>query len=472
MTADQLLRILWKRRASLVLTLVVTLLAAAAVTFSLPKVYSTNAFLWVTPTDRAGSDFEATQLSQVLSRSYAELLQTDAVARAVADRLPFDLSPNEVRGAVEVQPVTQSQLLQIRAEGSTPERARTIANNYADVFIERAGQLDDQGVTASRVSLAEAASAPGSPSRPKPRLYLVVGAVLALLAGTGVALLRERLDQRLHVGASTTEVLGLPVIGRIPRVPPAKLALMGRDGTSDPRVRAIDDSFRLVLTNLSFLHQGGEPATVAVVSPSQGEGKSTCCIQLARVAMELGRRVLVVDADLRRPSLSRELGLAQEGTAAGLSSFLVKPRPIKGIEVEVPGSPLRAVPSGPTPPNPTALLGSPPMSEFDQRARERFDIVVYDTPPVSTGADASLIAERAEAVLLVVDRGRTRRTAAVRALDQLRRARANVSGVVVNRFSEPVAAGYYHGAGDGRLRRRGSEAEPGSGDEMRALRSG
>lgn len=462
MRADELLQVLWKRRLIALITFLVTMAAAAAVTFSLPKVYSSTTLLFISPGSQEGSDFEATQLSQVLSKTFAELLQTSAVAATVAGELPFEASTAEIEGSVEVQPLSGSQLVKIESEGSTPERARLIGSEYADVFIQRARQLLDSGVTSSRVSVADAPARASSPSRPKPKLYLLVAGLLALGAALVVALLRERLDQGLRVDRSTTELLDLPIIGRVPTLSGGgQVDFALEDGSFDVRANVAEDAFRILLTNLAFLHEGREPATLVVTSPREGEGKSTCAASLAQAAMGLGLKVLLVDADLRRPSLARMLGV--EGTKGeGLSTYLVRPQPLRDLLVEHSGK-LPFVSSGPTPPNSTALLRSPSFARFDREAREAFDLVVYDTPPLSTGSDAVLVAAKAEAVVLVLDADRTRRAAVVRSIDQLRRASAKVSGLVINRFDDADDKTTYHRPGTG-------GTAPGEGGSRRRLR--
>lgn len=449
MRADELLQVLWKRKWIAAITFAVVMAAAAAVTFSLPKVYSSTTLLWVNPKTQGGSDFEATQTSQVLSKSFAELLQTSSVAASVARRLPFEASPQEIAGAVQVQPLSESQLLQIESESSTPERARLIGQEYAAVFIVRAQQLRDAEVTSSRVSVADPPSTATSPTRPKPKLYLLVAGLLALVAGVVVALLRERLDQRLRVELSTTELFDLPIIGHIPTLSRGgEGEFTQEDGTFDLRATTAEDAFRVLLTNLAFLHEGREPATVVVTSPHEGEGKSTCAASLAQAGVSLGLRTLVVDGDLRRPSLARMFGADASGRE-GLSSYLVRPERLDQLLVTAPGMP-PLVASGPTPPNSTALLRSPAFSRFDSEAREAFELVVYDTPPLSTGSDALLVAAKAEAVVLVVDANKTRRAAVLRSIDQLGRAHAKVSGLVVNRLSHEERNTYHRPGTGGR----------------------
>lgn len=443
LSTDQILSVLWRRRLTVLVTFLLTLGAAAAVTFSLPKVYSSTAYMWVTPSKEQGDDFAATQVSQVLTKTYAELLQTRGVADSVARELPFDKSGEQLLRSVTVAPIPDSQLLEITADGSSPEQAQTIANTYAEVFAARAEDFATEGTTGSQATVAEAASRPSSPSRPRPNLYLLIGGVVALFTAFAVALLRHRLDQRLEIEGSTRELLGLPVIARVPKHSGSVLedflqAERGRVGSA----AALEEAFRLLLANLTFVSAGRRPKTVAVVSGDEREGKSTCCASMGRAGMEMGLDVLLVDADLRRANLSRNLEVAPQTVRTGLSSFLVNPGRVDDAAVRLPNQFLELVPAGPLPPNPTALLSLPAFAEFDRQAREAFDLVVYDTPPLAAGADASLVASRAEGVILVVDARTTKRAAALGAVDQLRRVGANVLGVVVNRSRDAVD--YYY----------------------------
>ncbi len=446
---DHILAVLWRRRLSVVLTFLLTLAAIAAVTFSLPKVYSATAYLWIVPSDQPGSDFEATQVSQTLTTTYAELLRTPGVADAAAQELSFTTTGLALRDTVEVAPVPESQLLEITSEDGIPERAQEVANTYAEVASGRDAALRGAGPVDSRVSVAEQAAVPVVPSRPQPVLYMAVGVLVALLAAAGVGLLRHRLDQRLDLDPDTSDVLGAPVLGRIPKGSKALLKEFVEAGShSSPQGSGVDDAFRLVLANLVFANDSVRPRTVAVVSAGGGEGKSTNCLGIGRAASENGLDVLLVDGDMRRATLSRTLGIAPTAHA-GFSGFLVDPKPLADTTSPVARHRLEVVPAGPQPPNSSALLSSPRLRELDTLVRTAYDLVIYDTPPLSVGADASLIASLAEGVVLIVDFQSTKRSAAVQALDQLARAQTKLLGVIVNRAGRPVD--YYYGdASDGR----------------------
>lgn len=442
LNTDQISAVLWRRRVSLLLTSALVFTAIAVTTFLLPKSYSTSSYLLVSSAKAATSDFEASQVNQVLTKTYAELLQTRGVANQVAQRLPFPSDGKALQGAVQIAPVQQAQLIQITAQGSSPERAQTIANVYAQSFVAGVGA----GSLNGRVTLAQPAAVISNAVSPRPKLYLIIGAFLALLAGAGVALGRQRFDQRLHVEPSSTEVLDLPIIGRIPQRSSAVMeSLPHTGGARDPATRQVDEAFRLVMANLSFVGLGRRPATLVVVSASEGEGKSTASFALARAAAELGIRTLLVDADLRRPRLSAMMSEAgRAGGGAGLSAFLSNLTPLALSELIVGLAPsLDFMPSGPPPPNPAALLASKALADLDRRAQRAYDLVVYDSPPLSVGADATLLAAAAEGVILVVDPRRAKRSRVVQAVDQLRRTQAHVLGVVVNRAAGVTDHDYY-----------------------------
>src|SRR4051812_10104836 len=383
--------------------------------------------------DRPGnSDFEQTQVSQALVTTYAQLLESQNLANEVSSRLggAFDTNP---RDAISVEGVPESQLLTIRGEAGTPELAQKLTNVYTQVFQERIRQLSDANAASGRATVAEPATLPKDPERPKPALYMAIGAVLAALAAIAVALLAQRIDQRLHVSDDMTDLLGLPIIGRIPHGSGAAVErMLAGEPAHDREGRAAAESFRLLLANLTFANMGERPRTVAVVSSEEQEGKSTTALSLGRAAGELHISTLLVEADLRRPSLSAKTG-GWAGGRLGFSSLLVHRSSLADAAWSLPGSSVDLLPAGPLPPNPAAgrgpppgraaprpppapppptpaaLLGSQALREFDEETREHYSLIVYDTPPLSVSADASLVSAIPDGVVLVVDARRTRR---------------------------------------------------------------
>lgn len=435
---DQILLVLWRRRWTFLLTLLLVVAGTAAVTFSMAKTYEANTYLLVASVRTAGNDFEATQTNQVLSKTYAELLQTRNTADAVAQELSFSATGPGVQASVQIRPITQSQLIQIRAVAESPRRAKEIADTYARVFVARVREFGAAPEETVHVTVGEEAALESAPIRPRPKLYLLIGAILGTFLAGAAALVRQRFDQRLEIEPGATELFGLPVLGRIPQ----RATSRRRDEPLDPRLA---DAFRLVLANVRFANLGGRPRSLAVVSAGETEGKSTCALNLAQCAVELGIRVLLVDGDLRRPGLTTMMRAETESASSGFSSLLLTPERIPHA-IERDGTPLRFVAAGPLPPNPAALLGSEGLAEFERVAKEEYELVVFDTPPLLVGADATLVAAHAEGVVMVVDVSNTRRTPLLHAIDQLRRAQANVLGVILNRAPETTASGYYYAA--------------------------
>jgi succinoglycan biosynthesis transport protein ExoP len=435
-SADQFLPALWRRRLSFLATFVVVLAGVAIVTYSLPKVYSTSSYLLVNTATPTTSNFEAQQVSQVDTQTAAELLQTRNTANQVAAALPYRSSGTTLQGKVDISPVAQTDLVLITTHESSPQRAQQLADTYANVFAQQSA-LSNQQV---HVKVAEPAALITAASAPRPKLYLLIGAILALLAGTGVALLRDRLDQRVRIDPFATELFGLPILARVPDRRRAR-----RTASGDGQLTASDvgfvEGFRLLFANLAFAGLGNRPASIAIVSASPAEGKSTVCVAIAQTAAEMAGSVLIVDGDLRRPSLEGRLGLERRARddepERGLSTYLGGmdwgPISTSTHSVHVPGRNFDIIPAGPLPPNPSSLLGLPALGEFMEGMRRHYDFVVYDTPPVSVGADASLIAAQTEGTILVIDARTSRRASVEWALQQLQRARVNVLGVIINR---------------------------------------
>ena len=444
MQTGELLSILWRRKWWFLATFVVVVAVAAAITSSLAKVYTASTFLIVQPSNPAATDFEATQISTALNTTYSRLLETRTVGLEVRDALPEGVDP-ELVGDVSIESVPESQLIEVKAEGMSREEARTIANTYAEVFVDLSDTLFSDTVSSGRVRVATPAALPTDASRPRPKLYLALAALFGMLLGAGVALLRHRTDQRLQVAPDQTELFGLPIIARIPQsATRAVEELAHGDAGGRSEARSLAEGFRLLLANLAFANLGERPRSVAVLSSAPSEGKSITALSIGRAASELGIETLLVDADLRRPSLTAKVGVDLR-TEHGLSSFLVRSAlSLTEASAEIDDN-LQLVPAGPIPPNPAALLGSKALPEFDRRAQRAYELVIYDTPPLSVGADASLVASITEGAILVLDVRNSKRKVVLQAVDQLRRSRANVLGVVLNRV--PAAAitsyGYY-----------------------------
>ena len=295
------------------------------------------------------------------------------------------------------------------------------------------------GVSNNNISVVDAAQ-PGSKYKPSITRNLALGLLAGLMLGVLLALAFEYLDDTLKAPEDVEKQLGLSVLGVIPML---KAPMTPARALEDPR-SAFSESYRSVRTALQFATDSGVPRSLLVTSATPSEGKSTTALTLARNFAQLGKRVLIIDADLRNPSLHRALGAEN---SAGLSNYLAGAA--KATEVilatDTPG--LMFMPTGPLPPNPAELLMGPKMLSLISIAREKFDQVIIDGPPVMGLADAPILANIANGTLLVVEAGETRITIARNALKRLLAARAHVVGALLTKFNSKHAGhGYGYGA--------------------------
>ena len=443
MSLEQIAIALWRDRLLFAVTLIVSVAAVIAITFSLPKRYEATATLYVGVGKQVDESLAFdTALGEQLARTYTSLAANPNVAEEVLRRSDERMTRFELQERMSFAPVERTQLLEITAQGGSPADTRDLANLYARTYVERVGQQYARGETQSRISVNEAAALPGGASQPNPPLYIGLGVLLSILLAAAAVVLRDRLDDRIRTAEEDDAVLGLPLAARIPQ-------MSGRRGA---KTLEVSDAFRLLKANVDFA-EAGRSQVVMVTSPSPAEGKSTVAARLALAAAADGERVVLIDADLRRPALAPALeeslkhGPGLERSRTGLTNYLVGVSDMDDVLIRQPGrTGLTVIWSGPVPPNPSALLRSRRLEELVDRLRLSYDRIVVDTPPISVGADASLIVPRVDGTLLVLDAPTTKQSPAQAGLNQLEKAHARLLGVVLNRVAAPTGedrGGYY-----------------------------
>jgi succinoglycan biosynthesis transport protein ExoP len=434
MSVDQIASALWRNKLLFAATLLACLVSVVVVTFSLPKAYRATATLYVGDEQTTKAlEFNPT-LGESLTRTYSTLAANPNVANAVLERLPFRLSRSELLGRMSFAPVERTQLLQISAEGGSRDEARLIANTYSSVFAERVAKQRAAGQTQSKVSVSEPASLPTDAFKPNPPLYIGLGGLLSLFFAFGMTLLRERLDKTMRIAEEEDSVLGQPVLARIPR-------MSGPLGYASPEMV---DAFRLLKTTLDFVDDKVVQALL-VTSPGPVEGKTSIASQLAITDALDGEKVVLIEGDLRRPGIATTFASqGVERSEVGLTHYLVRSVSEDEIIASHPRYPnLDIIWSGPIPPNPTGLLRSDAFARLIASLRSRYDRIIVDTPPVSVGADASVTAGQVDATLYVIDARGTSRSRAQSGLNQLKKVRANVLGIVLNNAQMETPSSYY-----------------------------
>lgn len=283
------------------------------------------------------------------------------------------------------------------------------------------------GVTTNNISIVDRAEPPHAPSKPKPLINAMVAVALGLVGGALGAFAAEALDQAIRQPSDVEPKLRLPLLGSIPLL---VKGVSPAEAMKDPR-SSFWEAYFSVRTALQFSTTEGLPRSLLVISTRPGEGKTTTSIALAYSLARLGANTLLVDADLRKPSLNEILGLSLK---LGLSNFLTGANTLEEI-VQASDQPgLSIITSGPLPPTPAELLADNRLRMFCAAAEERFDVVIFDGPPVMGFADAPLISAVAAGTILVVEAGKTKRGPITSTLHRLRRARAKVLGAVLTKF--------------------------------------
>ncbi len=292
----------------------------------------------------------------------------------------------------------------------------------------------------SNISIVDEAQRPGAPYKPNLKMNLVLALMFGGVAGGLAAFAREFIDDSFKDPEEVEQILGLPLIGIIPDVDEARFSEQMDDQRSP-----LNEAYRSLRTALQFSTSAGVPKTILVTSSRPSEGKSSTAFNVARQFAQLGMQVLLIDADLRKPSLHRLIGCVGH---RGLSNCLVgNARPPDVLQrTDYPN--LEFMPAGPLPPDPTELLASARMASLLAIASEKYDLVIVDTAPVGGMADAPILSNFTEGCLLVVEAHKSPRNGVSNALKRLHFARADVLGIVLNKFNLK-ASGYGYGYGYG-----------------------
>jgi len=335
-----------------------------------------------------------------------------------------------------------SQLVKL----SSLQEAVARNEKMCDILDERIKEVSLTEEVGANVSILEPAGVSTVPSYPHRAKFLAAGIVLGGLCGFGLAWLRELLDHRLRGVDEVAEVLQLPVMGVLPHLGGAREPhQVGRMAAHAPR-SSLSEAIRTLRTALHFGLAGHDAKTIAVTSPSPGDGKSTVASNLAIAMAQADQKVLLIDADLRKPTQHLIFELSMD---RGLASILSHRRPVDEAIVPSGVESLHVLPCGPLPSNPVELLNNGFFAELLEDLKTRYDKIVIDSPPVMPVADARVIAAISDSTLLVLRAERSSRRFSQSARNELWRVRAKRLGVIVNGVPSRKGGSYGYGYGQG-----------------------
>ncbi|MDX1952946.1 MAG: polysaccharide biosynthesis tyrosine autokinase [Verrucomicrobiota bacterium] len=296
--------------------------------------------------------------------------------------------------------------------------------------------VDQKIPKSGAVEIVIPAEEPTKPVRPNIGMNITLGVLVGLIMGFGLAFFIEYLDTSVKTIDDVERTLGSPVLGVIPQ----NVGSLIDEGPDSPHAEA----YRVLRTNLLFSRKDSTWNTITVVSGGAGEGKSTTIFNLATIFAQNGATVLLVDSDLRRPSLHKILNVTN---SIGLTNFLLKQNTLEEVVQVSPIPGLSFLPSGKLPSSSLGILNSNQMKEFIRQAKERFDFVFFDSPPIMGVSDASVLASEVDMALLVIQYRKYPQVMTIRAKQMVEKVGGNLMGVVLNNINISQDSYYYYYSG-------------------------
>ncbi|WP_310962214.1 tyrosine-protein kinase domain-containing protein [Nocardioides terrisoli] len=447
MDFKEILRLARRRWKTVVSMVALALITAAAISFTATPIYHSTAKVFIsTDVSNSSEAYFASVFSTQRVQSYADLATSGEVMQKVIDRLNLNMTPAELAQKISASVTTNTVIITLEVKDPNARTAQQIAQAEAEELTQYLADIETPAgktTTPVKATITDKAQFDGTPISPKTGLNLGVAFLIGLLLGCALAVLRDFLDNTIGTPEDLAAVTDAPVMAHIaydPSVP--KSPLLTETATHAPRA----ETFRLLRTNLQFLDPDANPRSFVITSSVPSEGKTSTAVNLAIALAQAGSKVLLVDADLRRPRVAGMLGLE---SAVGVTTVLVGRSDLHSSIQRHQPSGLYFLASGPIPPNPTEILQSRATSDLLARLKAEFDTVVIDAPPLLPVADAAILATGADGAIMLVRHGKTTRDQLRHATGRLDQVGAKLFGVVVNMSPRRRGADYYGGYGYG-----------------------
>ncbi len=311
------------------------------------------------------------------------------------------------------------------------------------------------GIKATNIQIVDYATAPLLPYKPNIPLNLLIAVFVGLTAGVFLAFVTEHFDKTIKDEEELKKVFSIPFLGGVPLVQSQDVenGQIEKITHTNP-MSVVSEAFRVIRTSVLFASPDQRPKSILVTSSQPLEGKTTCTSNLAISFTQSGYRVALIDADMRRPRLSKIYRNGGNQNGAGLSTYLIGKYQLEDTVRKTEIDNLHVIMSGPIPPNPAELLGSERMKELIHALQEQYDIVLFDGPPILGFADSQLLARAVDGVLIVTSTGITQRKTLQLSIEELRKVQGKILGAIINRLESSSSryryANYYYGERDGK----------------------
>jgi len=409
-----------------------------------PKVYKANASGIVSAgvnsdlgTAMAGENYAKSRV-----KSYVDLAKSRSVALDVQENLGIDTSINQLLSSISITNPVDTATLKVSAESNTPESAQQLAEAWVKAIENQVSEVENSSATkSSSASIVtfrsfDAAELPTSPSSPNFKIAIAVGLLVGLFMAFAYAMLRHAFDRRISSIESVESSTGHSVIGTIPQTDTLDreqrliTSIGGNDRNEEHAGEyAVAESIRELRTNLQFMNIDNPPRTIVITSALPGEGKSTVAANLAITIAASDQKVVLIDGDLRRPTIAKTFGLLE---GVGLTDVLIGNADIDDVmQPWGESGNLVVLGAGKIPPNPSELLGSNTFQNLIQSLAQEA-IVLIDAPPLLPVTDAAILTARTDGALVVSRVRKTTYDELESALNNLQRVNAHALGLILN----------------------------------------
>lgn len=435
----------FKKRWIVIVAITVLVIAAVLVySFYQEPVYEARATCMVSATLTGQGEYSANQIILQLLATMNNIAVSRPVLESTSSKLKSTRSSTQLKHAITSKVLSDTQLIAISAKDSEPLTAMLEANAAADSLIEFVNRNEGNGTY--KIEKVEPPTTPNSPISPKPLKNAILGGFLGLILGIGVAAVLESIDVSIKSTEELGQLLERPVLAEIPLSKESSTGAATENGVKDT---GILEATRTMRTNLQYMDIQGNLCAILVTSPSMSEGKTFISKQLAKAFAASGKKVLLVDADLRKTEQDFE------SNAQGLTDTIIGNADLGAVIRKTETEQFDLLPSGPLPPNPSEMLDSEAMHKILDSLRSSYDIVIIDSSPIGVFSDPLVLASRADGTVLVVVARSTSTESLKSATKLLSGPNINLLGAVLNK----VKLGRRHNSYDyyyksGRRKRR------------------
>ncbi|TPF97423.1 protein-tyrosine kinase [Bifidobacterium sp. UTCIF-39] len=466
MTILDVLNAVRKHLITAIATFVVVVAAVCGYTFLQTPQYSATAEVFAS---YKGATGDGGQYSDVMNRnsattyintqlqSYPQLVKTESILQPVIDEMGLNITVDELARQVSASQPSGTFLVDITAKDPNPKQASEIANNVAKSLKEQVSTTlyssDASESSPINLSIVQTAQVPKAPSAPNTKLNIAVGFVVAVVLGVAIAVMLDLLDHKIRKASDLQSILDAPILGSLTdnEVYAGKAPVV----ISRPASREAEDIRRLRM-NLTYVmpDKGDRSNLIVITSAGISEGKTTTSVNLAAAYAEAGKKVLLIDADLRNPSVAKALSM---NGSVGLSQLLTYQVKSTDAIQQYWKENFHILPAGKRAPNPGILFNSKAMKSLLAQVSDLYDTVIIDTAPLKVANDAAVFVKEGATMLFVSGLGHGEKNDVRAAAEELETLNVTVAGAVLN-FSEEEKSDdnyyYYYGDGeDGKSRR-------------------